>query len=86
MAHMLKDEAAIVQTAPKMGVQEVVFVDWGGDDRGTHDQCSRRAGRVRSRALEWYRAVRQTRAPKDTLANLTCQALGDCVRLEGSGS
>lgn len=33
MAHMLKDEAAIVQTAQKMGVQEVVFVDWGGDDR-----------------------------------------------------
>src|SRR5690349_12243007 len=30
LAHTLKDEAEIVQTAKKMGVQEIVFVDRGG--------------------------------------------------------
>ena len=33
LSHTLKDEAAILQAAQKLGVQEVVFVDRGGDYR-----------------------------------------------------
>jgi len=33
LTHTLKDEATILQNAPKMGVREVVLVDRGGDGR-----------------------------------------------------
>jgi hypothetical protein len=80
-AHTLKDEAAILQTAKTMGVQEVVFVDRGGDDRAP--MVSVRGVQAESGRVHWSGTARydtfKTRPPKDTLANLTCQALATAM-------
>jgi hypothetical protein len=88
LAHTLKDEAAILQTAKKMGVQEVVFVDRGGDDRAP--MISVRGVQTESGRVHWSGTARydtfETRPPKDTLANLTCQALATAWGLREPGT
>lgn len=88
MTHTLKDEAAILRTAEKMGVREVVFVDRGGDDRAP--MISVRGVQTESGRVHWSGTARydtfETRPPKDTLANLTCQALATAWGLREPGT
>ena len=77
LTHTLKDEAAILQTAKKMGVQEVVFLDRGGDARAP--MISVRGVEVPTGRISWSGSARyasfETRPTKDALALLTCEAL-----------
>jgi hypothetical protein len=77
LTHTLKDEAAILQTAKKMGVQEVVFLDRGGDARAP--MISVRGVEVPTGRVSWSGSARyasfETRPTKDALALLTCEAL-----------
>jgi hypothetical protein len=71
-----------------MGVQEVVFVDRGGDDRAP--MISVRGVQTESGRVHWSGTARydtfETRPPKDTLANLTCQALATAWGLREPGT
>src|SRR5215472_13523931 len=51
LSHTLQDEAAILQAAKKLGVQEVVFVDRGGDYRAP--LISVRGVHVESGRIHW---------------------------------
>jgi hypothetical protein len=77
VTHRLKAEAAILQAAKGLNVQEVVFVDRGGDERAP--MINVRGVRVDTGQVRWSGSARyaafKTTPPKDTLANLTCQAL-----------
>lgn len=88
LTHTLKDEVTIFQTAKKVGVQEVVFVDRGGDDRAP--MISVRGVQTESGRVRWSGTARydtfETRPPKDTLANLTCQALATAWGLREPGT
>ncbi|HKN86673.1 MAG TPA: hypothetical protein VJV04_07435, partial [Nitrospiraceae bacterium] len=88
VTHTLKDEAAILQIAQKMGVQEVVFVDRGGDDQAP--MVSVRGVQVESNRVRWSGTARydtfKMRPPKDTLADLTCQALATAWGLREPGT
>jgi len=88
LSHTLKDEAAILQAAKKLGVQEVVFVDRGGDYRaplisvrGVHVE----SGRIHWSGSAWYSTF-EPRPPKDSLAKLTCQALATAWNFRPSGA
>jgi hypothetical protein len=88
VSHTLLDEAAIIQAAKKLGVQEVVFVDRGGDYRapliavrGVHVE----SGRLHWSGSAWYSTF-ETRPSKDTLANLTCQALATAWNFRPPGA
>jgi hypothetical protein len=88
MTHTLTDEATMLQTAKTMGVQEVVFVDRGGDDRAP--MVSVRGVQADSGRVHWSGTARydtfKTRPTKDTLANLTCQALATAWGFRESGT
>jgi hypothetical protein len=88
VAHSLLDEAAILQTAQKLGVQEVVFVDSGGDYRAP--MITVRGVLIESGRIHWSGSARyatfETRPPKDTLANLTCQALATAWNFRPAGT
>lgn len=88
LTHTLKDEVSILQTAKKIGAQEVVFVDRGGDDRAP--MISVRGVQAESGRVHWSGTARygtfKTRPPKDTLANLTCQALATAWGLREPGT
>lgn len=88
VTHTLKDEATIVQAAKTMGVQEVVFVDRGGDDQAP--MVSVRGVQIESGRVHWSGTARydtfKTRPPKDTLADLTCQALATAWGLREPGT
>jgi hypothetical protein len=75
--HTLKDEAAVLRTAKKMGVDEVVFVDLAGDLRAP--MVTVRGVNVETAHVRWSGSARYTsfeaRPPKDKLVNLTCEAL-----------
>lgn len=77
LMHTLKDEAVILQTAKKMDVQEVVFIDRGGDSRAP--MISVRGVEVETGRVSWSGSARyatfETRPTKDALALLTCEAL-----------
>jgi hypothetical protein len=88
VSHTLLDEAAIIQTAKRLGVQEVVFVDRGGDYRapliavrGVHVE----SGRLHWIGSAWYSTF-ETRPSKDTLAKLTCQALATAWNFRPTGA
>ena len=88
LAHTLLDEAAILQAAKKLGVQEVVFVDRGGDYRAP--MVAVRGVHIESGRIHWSGSARyptfETRPPKDTIANLTCQALATAWNFRPPGS
>jgi hypothetical protein len=88
LTHTLKDEVTILQTAKKLGVQEVVFVHRGGDDRAP--MISVRGVQAESGRVHWSGTARydtfKTRPPKDTLANLTCQSLATAWGLREPGT
>jgi hypothetical protein len=75
--HTLKDEAAVLRAAKKMGVAEVVFVDRAGDLRAP--MVTVRGVNVETARVQWSGSARYTsfeaRPPKDKLVNLTCEAL-----------
>lgn len=77
LTHTLKDEAAILQIAKKMEVQEVVFVDRGGDARAP--MISVRGVEVQTGRISWSGSARyatfENRPTKDAVALLTCEAL-----------
>ncbi|MBS0182618.1 MAG: hypothetical protein JSS39_09470 [Nitrospira sp.] len=77
LMHTLKDEATILQTAKKMGVQEVVFINRGGDARAP--MISVRGVEVQTGRVSWSGSARyatfESRPTKDALALLTCEAL-----------
>lgn len=77
LMHTLKDEAVILQTAKKMGVQEVVFINRGGDARAP--MISVRGVDVQVGRISWSGSARyatfEARPTKDALALLTCEAL-----------
>jgi hypothetical protein len=88
VAHTLADEAAILQAAKKHAVQEVVFVDRGGDYRAP--MVTVRGVQMESGRVHWSGSARyttfETRPPKDTLANLTCQALATAWNFRPPGT
>src|SRR5262245_17765204 len=88
LSHTLQDEAAILQAAKKVGVQEVVFVDRGGDYRAP--MVAVRGVHIESGRVHWSGSARyatfETRPPKDALANLTCQALATAWNFRPSGT
>ena len=88
VAHTLLDEAAIIQAAKRLGVQEVVFVDRGGDYRAP--MIAVRGVHIESGRVHWSGSARyptfKTRPPNDTLANLTCQALATAWNLRPPGT
>lgn len=88
VAHTLLDEAAILQSAKKLGVQEVVFVDRGGDYRAP--MITVRGVRIESSQVHWSGSARystfEIRPPKDTLADLTCQALATAWNFRPPGT
>lgn len=88
VAHTLLDEAAVIQAAKKLGVQEVVFVDRGGDYRAP--LIAVRGVNIESSRVHWSGSARystfETRPPKDTLANLTCQALATAWNFRPPGA
>lgn len=88
VAHTLLDEAAVIQAAKKLGVQEVVFVDRGGDYRAP--MIAVRGVHIESGRIHWSGSARystfKTRPPKDTLANLTCQALATAWNFRPPGT
>lgn len=88
VAHTLLDEAEIIQAAKKLGVQEVVFVDRGGDYRAP--MVAVRGVHIESGRVHWSGNARystfETRPPKDSLANLTCQALATAWNFRPPGS
>jgi hypothetical protein len=88
VAHTLLDEATVIQAAKKLGVQEVVFVDRGGDYRAP--MIAVRGVHIESGRVHWSGSARyatfETRPPKDTLANLTCQALATAWNFRPPGT
>ncbi len=88
LAHTLLDEATILEAAKKLGVQEVVFVDNGGDYRAP--MITVRGVQIESGRLHWSGSARyptfETRPPKDTVANLTCEALATAWNFRPPGS
>ena len=88
LGHTLLDEAGILQSAKKLGVQEVVFVDRGGDYRAP--MITVRGILIESGQIHWSGSARyttfETRPPKDTLANLTCQALATAWNFRPPGT
>jgi hypothetical protein len=88
VAYSLLDEAAILQSAKKLGVQEVVFVDRGGDYRAP--MITVRGVVIESGLIHWSGSARhstfETRPPKDTIANLTCEALATAWNFRPSGT
>jgi hypothetical protein len=88
VAHTLLDEAAVIQAAKRLGVQEVVFVDRGGDYRAP--MITVRGVHIESGRVHWSGSARystfETRPPKDTLANLTCQALATAWNFRPPGT
>lgn len=88
VAHTLLDEAEIIQAAKKLGVQEVVFVDRGGDYRAP--MVAVRGVHIESGRVHWSGSARystfETRPPKDALANLTCQALATAWNFRPPGT
>jgi len=88
VAHTLLDEAAVNQAAKRLGVQEVVFVDRGGDYRAP--MITVRGVHIESGQVHWSGSARyatfETRPPKDTLANLTCQALATAWNFRPPGT
>jgi len=87
-AHTLLDEAVILQTAKNNAVQEVVFVDSGGDYRAP--MITVRGVHMESGRVHWSGSARyttfKTRPPKDTLADLTCQALATAWNFRPPGT
>lgn len=88
LAHTLADEAAILQAAKKLGIQEVVFVDKEGDYRAPLIMV--RGIQLESGRVHWSGSARyptfETRPPKDTVANLTCQALATAWNFRPPGA
>lgn len=88
LAHTLLDEVAILRAAKKHGAQEVVFVDRGGDYRAP--MITVRGVHMESGRIHWSGSARystfETRPPKDTLANLTCQALATAWNFRPPGT
>jgi hypothetical protein len=88
LGHTLLDEAGILQSAKKLGVQEVVFVDRGGDYRAP--MITIRGIVIESGLIHWSGSARyptfETRPPKDTIANLTCEALATAWNFRPSGT
>ncbi len=88
VAHTLLDEAAILQAAKTHDAQEVVFVDRGGDYRAP--MITVRGVHMESGRVHWSGSARyttfETRPPKDTLANLTCQALATAWNFRPPGT
>jgi hypothetical protein len=88
VAHTLLDEATVIQAAKKLGIQEVVFVDRGGDYRAP--MIAVRGVHIESGRVHWSGSARyatfETRPPKDTLANLTCQALATAWNFRPPGT
>lgn len=88
LRHSMKDEAAILKAAGKAGVQEVVFVDRGGDARAP--MVSVRGLVVESGEVHWSGSARYTkyaiRPTKHALANLTCEALATAWEFRPPGS
>jgi len=88
ISHTLADETAIIQAAKKLGAQEVVFVDRGGDYRAP--LISVRGVQIESNRVHWsgsaWYSTFETRPPKDTLAKLTCQALATAWNFRPPGT
>jgi hypothetical protein len=88
LAHTLRDEAVILLAAKKHAVQEVVFIDRGGDYRAP--LIAVRGVHIESGRIHWSGSARyatfETRPPKDTLANLTCQALATAWNFRPPGT
>lgn len=88
VSHTLLDEAAIIQAAKRLGVQEVVFVDRGGDYRAP--LIAVRGVQIESDRVHWsgsaWYSTFETRPPKDTLAKLTCQALATAWNFRPPGA
>jgi hypothetical protein len=88
LSHTMKDEIAIIRAAKKLAVQEVVFVDKGGDTRSP--MISVRGLSVESGHVHWTGTARYdkfvTMPAKHTLANLTCQALATAWEFRAPGS
>ncbi len=88
LGHTLLDDAGILQSAKKLGVQEVVFVNRGGDYRAP--MITVRGVLIESGQIHWSGSARyttfETRPPKDTLANLTCEALATAWNFRPSGT
>ncbi|MGH7165550.1 MAG: hypothetical protein ACREIS_08515 [Nitrospiraceae bacterium] len=88
LGHMLRDEAAVLQAAKKRGAAHVVFVDRGGDHRAP--MITVRGVDVESGRVQWTGSARyaafETRPPKDTLANLTCEALATAWEFRPPGT
>ncbi len=88
LGHTLRDEATVLQAAKKRGAAHVVFVDRGGDYRAP--MITVRGVDVESGRVQWSGSARyaafETRPPKDTLANLTCEALATAWGLRPSGT
>ena len=88
VAHTLLDEAEILKAAKQHAVEEVVFVDRGGDYRAP--MITVRGVRMESGRVHWSGSARyatfENRPPKDTLANLTCQALATAWNFRPPGT
>ncbi|WP_455389796.1 hypothetical protein [Petrachloros mirabilis] len=88
VAHTLLDEVAILKAAKQHAVEEVVFVDRGGDNRAP--MITVRGVNMQSGRIHWSGSARyttfKTRPPKDTLADLTCQALATAWNFRPPGS
>lgn len=88
VSHTFLDEVAVLQAAKKHGAQEVVFVDRGGDYRAP--MITVRGVHMESGRIHWSGSARystfETRPPKDTLANLTCQALATAWNFRPPGT
>ena len=88
LTHTLKDNATILETAKKMGAQEVVFINRGGDHRAP--MISVRGVEVQTGRISWSGSARyatfETRPTKDALALLTCEALATVWGFRPAGS
>lgn len=88
LSHTLKDEAIILKVARKVNVQEVVFIDRGGDDRAP--LVTVRGVTVETGEVHWSGIARhanfEKRPAKHTLANLTCEALATAWEFRPPGN
>lgn len=88
LGHTLKDEAIVLRAAKKMNVQEVVFVDRGGDDRAP--LVAVRGLAVDSGVVRWSGNARhksfKDRPARHTIANLTCEALATAWEFRPPGN
>jgi hypothetical protein len=86
--HTLLDEVAILKAAKQHAVEEVVFVDRGGDYRAP--MITVRGVHMETGRVHWSGSARyttfETRPPKDTLADLTCQALATAWNFRPPGT